>query len=180
MVDFKKRLAGKTAEKPTNPIELYNTLDREIDKGPLRPAQVAVLSDWFSNHLSARDVIVKLHTGQGKTLIGLLMLQARLNAGTGPSLYLCPDTYLIAQTREQARQFGFATCTADPELPDEFLNGSKILVTSVQKLFNGLTKFGLNRQLLRAGLKAGMLARMFEVKEAGSKGEPHADRHGVD
>ena len=34
--------------------------------------------------------------------------------------------------------------------------------------------------VLRAGLKAGMLARMFEVKEAGSKGEPHADRHGVD
>ena len=93
-----------------------------------------------------RDIIVKLHTGQGKTLIGLLMLQARLNAGKGPALYLCPDNYLIAQTCDQAKQFGIATCTADGELPDEFINGNKILVASVQKLFNGITKFGLHKQ----------------------------------
>lgn len=48
--------------------------------------------------------------------------------------------------KEQARQFGIATCTADTELPDEFKNGDKILVVSVQKFFNGLTRFGLNRQ----------------------------------
>jgi replicative superfamily II helicase len=74
------------------------------------------------------------------------MLQSRLNAGRGPGVYLCPDNFLIAQTCEQARQFGVATCTADPELPDEFSDGKRILVTSVQKLFNGLTKFGLNQQ----------------------------------
>lgn len=146
MVDFKKRLAGKQAQKPTDPIKLYETLDRAHDKGPLRPAQLAVLKSWFADHQDTRDIIVKLHTGQGKTLIGLLMLQARLNAGKGPALYLCPDNYLIAQTCDQAKQFGIATCTADPELPDEFINGDKILVASVQKLFNGITKFGLHRQ----------------------------------
>ena len=146
MVNFKKRLAGRKAEKPTDPVKLYETLDRAHDKGPLRPAQLAVLADWFGNHQNTRDIIVKLHTGQGKTLIGLLMLQARLNAGKGPALYLCPDNFLIAQTCEQAEQFGIATCAADPELPDEFMRGDKILVASVQKLFNGLTKFGLNRQ----------------------------------
>jgi replicative superfamily II helicase len=87
-----------------------------------------VLSDWFANHQSTRDVIVKLHTGQGKTLIGLLLLQARLNAGKGPALYLCPDNFLIVQTCDQAKQFGIATCTADPELPDEFVNSDRILV----------------------------------------------------
>ena len=146
MVNFKKRLAGRKAEKPTDPVQLYETLDRAHDKGPLRPAQLAVLCDWFRNHQNTRDIIVKLHTGQGKTLIGLLMLQARLNAGKGPALYLCPDNFLIAQTCEQAEQFGIATCAADPELPDEFMHGEKILVASVQKLFNGLTKFRLNRQ----------------------------------
>jgi replicative superfamily II helicase len=30
-------------------------------------------------------------------------------------------------------------------VPEEFLNSNRILVTSVQKLFNGMTKFGLNR-----------------------------------
>jgi len=146
LVDFKKRLSGKTAERPTDPIKLYDTLDRAHDKGPLRPAQLAVLQSWSADHRSDRDVIVKLHTGQGKTLIGLLMLQSQLNSGKGPALYLCPDNFLIDQTIEQAKQFGISTCEADPDLPDEFLSGDKILVTSVQKLFNGLTKFGLNRK----------------------------------
>jgi superfamily II DNA or RNA helicase len=74
LVDFKNRLASKKNEKLTDPVKLYDTLDRAHDKGPLRPAQVAVLSDWFAKHQSDRDIIVKLHTGQGKTLIGLLML----------------------------------------------------------------------------------------------------------
>lgn len=138
MVDFRKRLAGKKAERPIDPIKLYDTLDRAHDKGPLRPAQLSVLKEWFKNHLGDQNVIVKLHTGQGKTLIGLMMLQAQLNNGKGPALYLCPDNFLIDQTCEQAKQFGIATCKADPELPDDFLNGYKILVTSVQKLFNGL------------------------------------------
>ena len=146
MVDFKKRLGTKAAPKPTEPVKLYETLDRAHDKGPLRPAQLAVLEDWFDHHQATRNVIVKLHTGQGKTLIGLLMLQSRLNAGKGPVLYLCPDNFLIAQTCEQAKQFGIATCTAEPDLPEEFLNSQKILVTSVQKLFNGLTRFHLNKQ----------------------------------
>ena len=151
MVDFKKRLAGKKAEKPIDPVKLYDTLDRAHDKGPLRPAQLSVLIDWYNNHRESRDIIVKLHTGQGKTLIGLLLLQARLNDSKGRALYLCPDNFLIAQTCEQGKQFGISTCTAEPELPDDFLNGEKILVTSVQKLFNGLTRFGLNRQSVSVG-----------------------------
>lgn len=146
MVDFTKRLGGKTVQKPTDPIKLYDTLDRAHDKGPLRPAQIAVLGDWFTKHRADRDVIVKLHTGQGKTLIGLLILQARLNGGRGPVVYLCPNNYLVEQTREQARQFGIRTCTSEGDLPGEFLDSRSILVTSVQKLFNGMTKFGLNKQ----------------------------------
>ena len=79
MVNFKKRLAGRKKKKPVDPVKLYNTLDRAHDKGPLRPAQLAVLTEWFDHHQASRDVIVKLHTGQGKTLVGLLILQARLN-----------------------------------------------------------------------------------------------------
>jgi replicative superfamily II helicase len=146
MVDFNKRLAVKRTRKPIDPVKLYDTLDRAHDKGPLRPAQLSVLTEWFDHHQVSPDVIVKLHTGQGKTLVGLLLLQARLNDSKGPALYLCPDNFLIAQTCEQAKQFGIATCTADPDLPGDFLNGNKVLVTSVQKLFNGLTRFGLNRK----------------------------------
>ena len=83
LVDFKKRLAGKKTPKPTDPVELYDTLDRAHDKGPLRLAQEAVLEEWFSNHQSTRDVIVKLHTGQGKTLIGTPNAAVALECGKG-------------------------------------------------------------------------------------------------
>ena len=151
MVDFKKRLAGKHLTRIADPIRLYETLDRAHDKGPLRPSQESVLTAWNDGGRAAKDVIVKLHTGQGKTLVGLLMLQARLNEGKGPAVYLCPNNFLIDQTAEQAKQFGVATCMADPELPEAFLNGERILITSVQKLFNGLTKFGLNRKSTSVG-----------------------------
>ena len=151
MVDFKKRLSGGKAPALTDPISLYETLDRAVDKGPLRPSQVDVLHEWFNSRINERDIIVKLHTGQGKTLIGLLMLQSRLNQGQGPAVYLCPDNFLIAQTCEQAKQFGIKTCTANPELPDDFLNSKCILVTSVQKLFNGRTKFGINKESTSIG-----------------------------
>ena len=151
MVDFNKRLRDKKLDNFVKPLELYNSLDRASDKGPLRPAQLAVLDEWFCNRLGDRDVIVKLHTGQGKTLVGLLMLQSQLNSGNGPALYLCPDNFLIDQTIEQAKQFGISTCQANPELPADFLEGKKILVTSVQKLFNGLTKFKLQRKSINVG-----------------------------
>ena len=73
MVDFKKRLANKKAGKETDPIKLYDTLDRAVDKGPFRPSQSSVLKEWYASHQGTRDVIVKLHTGQGKTLLGLLI-----------------------------------------------------------------------------------------------------------
>lgn len=146
MVNFKKKLGGKVVEKQTDPIKLYDTLDREAGKGPLRPAQIAVLTKWFETETDRRDTIVKLHTGQGKTLIGLLILQSRLNAGHGPVVYICPNNFLVDQTCEQARQFGIRTCTSEGDLPEDFIDGKAIFVTSVQKVFNGLTKFGLNKK----------------------------------
>ena len=69
MVDFKKQLGSKKSfAKLTDPIEIYETLDRASDKGPLRPAQKAILEEWHEQRRRARDVIVKMHTGQGKTL----------------------------------------------------------------------------------------------------------------
>ncbi len=142
MVDFKKRIARTEASASIDPLELYESLDRASDKGPLRDAQAAVLADWHANRRKDQDVIVKLHTGQGKTLIGLLVLQSKLNEGVGPAVYLCPNNFLVTQTATQASQFGIKTVLAEPELPAEFLDGKAILITSVQKLFNGLTKFG--------------------------------------
>lgn len=39
-IDFTKRLGKKSATDLTDPIKLYDTLDRKVDKGPLRPVQI--------------------------------------------------------------------------------------------------------------------------------------------
>jgi len=151
MVDFKKRLVSHPVEKPLDPSEIYEKLDRASDKGPLRPAQSAVLTEWHQTLREKRDVILKLHTGQGKTLVGLLMLQSKLNETAGPAVYLCANNFLVNQTEAQARQFGVRCVTATDDLPAAFLDGDAILVTSVQKLFNGLTKFGIGSKSVNVG-----------------------------
>lgn len=149
MVDFKKKLSAKVVHSPIDPLEIYEKSDRAVDKGPLRPPQEDVLRQWYATYSAKRDLIVKLHTGQGKTLVGLLILQSLLNQKKGPAIYLCPDNYLVEQTLVQSRQFGIPACTTDGELPDDFLNSNKILITSVHKMFNGLTKFGLGRSSIK-------------------------------
>ncbi|UNC92142.1 DEAD/DEAH box helicase [Candidatus Contubernalis alkaliaceticus] len=143
MVDFKKRLGKREIARTIHPCEIYETLDRASDKGPLRPVQEQILQQWYADFIQQRDVILKLHTGQGKTLIGLLILQSRINQETGPAIYLCPDNYLVEQTCKQAESFGINYTVIDKELPDDFIDGKAILITTVKKLFNGETKFRL-------------------------------------
>lgn len=151
MVDFKKRIKKPASQKPIDPEDIYDSLDRTSEKGPLRSVQKAILADWHKERRTDRDTILKLHTGQGKTLIGLLILQSKLNEGGNPAVYLCANRFLINQTCTQATQFGFSFCTADDDLPSEFLDGKSMLITSVQKLFNGITKFGLGPKSIPVG-----------------------------
>ena len=152
MVDFRKQLGQKKIERPTNPIRIYEQLDRASDKGPLRPAQRTILEDWFAHRRQDRDVILKLHTGGGKTVIGLVMLQSYMNEGGGPVVYLCPTDQLVQQTIDQAQEFGITVVSAaSGALPAEFESGKAILVCTVQTMFNGLTRFGLGAQALSVG-----------------------------
>jgi replicative superfamily II helicase len=147
MVDFNKRLSGnKAVAKPIDPEEIYNSADRASDTGPLRPAQISVLKEWFAKRRTLKDLIIKMHTGQGETLIGLLILQSKLNETGEPALYICPNNNLVQQTLAQAKRFGIDCGAAEKDIPEAFTDGEQILVTTVQKVFNGITKFGLGPQ----------------------------------
>jgi len=145
MVDFKKRLKKQSIEKKVDPKEIYDSLDRRSETGPLRPSQEAVLDQWYALSSDQKNSIIKLHTGEGKTLIGLLILQSRLNSTNEPTIFVCPNKYLAEQVKEEAKKFGIPYCdfSNDPSLPDDFSLGKKILITHVQKVFNGKTIFGL-------------------------------------
>src|SRR5699024_10462400 len=145
MIDFKKRLSKTEIIKKTNPVELYDSLDRRSIAGPLRPAQEKILSEWYESRKEDKDLIIKLHTGEGKTLIGLLILQSKINAKKGPCLFVCPNKYLVHQVKRDAKKFGISYCSIKQNntLPNDFIDGKKILITHVQKVFNGKTIFGL-------------------------------------
>ena len=152
-IDFKKKLASRTLAPKTDPIELYGTLDRKSVAGPLRPAQEAVLSEWYTKRRSDKDLIIKLHTGEGKTLVGLLLLQSLLNSKEGPCLYICPNKYLVKQVCSEADKFGIPFCTFEEgaDIPNDFLSGSKLLITHVQKVFNGRSIFGIGNNYQKTG-----------------------------
>lgn len=116
------------------------------ETGPLRPSQKLILEDWFSNKKNNKNNIIKLHTGEGKTLIGLLLLQSRINSDSGACVFVCPNKYLAEQVKLEAKKFGIPFCdfSSGPDLPDEFVSGKKLLITHVQKVFNGKTVFGIN------------------------------------
>jgi hypothetical protein len=144
-IDLRKLVPPKKPQKPIDPLEIWNGLDRAVGKEYLRPIQEQVLSQWFGQR-TRPDTIIKMNTGTGKTLVGLMMLQSSLNEGLGPALYLCPDKYLVKQVLDQAKQFG-VNCAAfsdtSRDIPAEFLNGEAILVTNIKKFFNGKSVFGV-------------------------------------
>jgi hypothetical protein len=146
MVDFTKLRSHKDSLKNANPIEIFKDLDKKVGKEYLRPAQEYVLDHWYKKFQDQKDTIIKLPTGHGKTLIGLLILQSSLKEGKGPAVYLCPNTYLVNQTVEQAKFFGIKSVTSGQgvELPNEFLNSEAILITTCNKMFTGYSKFGVS------------------------------------
>lgn len=153
MVDFKKRLKKKSLPKKVNPVDIYDSLDRRSETGPLRPSQERVLAEWYSSRKNENNNIIKLHTGEGKTLIGLLLLHSKINSEEGPCLYICPNKYLAEQVRQEAQKFGIPICeiSEQNDLPEEFIVGRNILITHVQKVFNGRTIFGLGNKSVTVG-----------------------------
>lgn len=152
-IDFKKRLKKSDSEIKKDPIEIYGGLDRKSITGPLRPVQKNILKDWYENRKDDKDLIIKLHTGAGKTLIGLLILMSKLNNKDGPCLYICPNIYLVKQVCAEADKFGVNYCVINEsnEIPDSFSMGKSILITHAQKVFNGRSIFGINASYINVG-----------------------------
>lgn len=153
MIDFRTKLKTKATTKKIDPLEIYDSLDRRSETGDLRPSQIEILTEWFTNRKDEKNNIVKLHTGEGKTLIGLLILTSKLNSSEGPCLYLCPNKYLVQQVKHEAEKFGIPFCVIgdDNDIPEDFYTGKCILITHVQKVFHGFTKFGLRSRSVAVG-----------------------------
>lgn len=80
MVNFNEKLGITEEVAETDPLKIYENLDRSTEKGPLRSEQIEILKKWYSRRKDEKNLILKLNTGKGKTIIGLLILLSKLNS----------------------------------------------------------------------------------------------------
>jgi hypothetical protein len=142
MVDFEALLAGLEQEAPIEPRELHSQLDKAPGYGYLRDVQAQVLTAWHARR-HERDIVVKVNTGGGKTIDGLIILQSYLNEGIGPALFVAPSRYLVNQVRAEAEKIGIDTTTNVDGAA--YLNSEAIGVINAYELVNGRTKFSERR-----------------------------------
>lgn len=139
--DFKKLARGGAISSITDPTALFDALPNKAEGyGYLRAVQKTILDAW-SPRRNERDLAIKTNTGGGKTIAGLLILQASIHEGIAPALYLAPDPHLAKQVLGESAKLGLATVD-DPE-STKFLSGEAICVTTMQVLINGKSRFGL-------------------------------------
>lgn len=144
MVDFSK--LKKIEKKPEiiNPVDIFRRMPKPEGINDLYSSQSEVLNAWFEKR-ERKDSIIKLHTGGGKTMVGLLIAQSTMNELKEPVLYLAPTTQLVNQTCDKARELGIPAVKykrGEP-LSQEFVNGKAIMIATYSALFNGKSKFGV-------------------------------------
>ncbi len=144
MVDFEKLRTKKKAVEVFEPSEIFRRLPKPAGINDLYTSQAEVLQSWFGRR-NERDVVLKLHTGGGKTLVGLLVGQSTLNETKEPVLYLTPTVQLVDQTMEKARAHGVSAVRYETGQPlnDDFVNAKAMMVATCKALFNGRSKFGI-------------------------------------
>jgi len=151
-LDFSRITTSSTSDSATEPRRIFSALPSKDGKYSYpRDVQSEVWESWHLRR-EERDLVIKMNTGSGKTVVGLIALKSCLNEGIGPAVYIAPDVPLSNQVTEEAKRLGLEV-TDNPGSP-RFLQGHAILVANVYKLFNGLSVFGVkggSRQPIELG-----------------------------
>lgn len=143
MVDFSKYARRKPMATITDPIALFESLDRKASHIELRNAQKVALTG-LSSRRSEIDVVLKMPTGMGKSTVALLYLLSYMRESGGPGVYLCPTVQLVEQVLDEASKLGIKAhhyAAGQPHPDPECLNGKSVIVCTYDKLFNSRTTF---------------------------------------
>lgn len=142
-IDFSKLSAALNQKNIIEPREIFLSLTNKSQKynGYLRDVQTEVLELWYQNR-NKKDNIIKMNTGSGKTVVGLLLLKSCINENKGKCVYVVPDNYLVEQVIKEANDLGI-NVTKDIDNIN-FISGKAILVINIHKLINGKSVFGIN------------------------------------
>ena len=145
-IDFSKLSAELNQKNIIEPREIFLSLTNKSPKynGYLRDVQTEVLELWYQNR-NKKDNIIKMNTGSGKTVVGLLLLKSCINENKGKCVYVVPDNYLVEQVIKEANDLGI-NVTKDIDNIN-FISGKAILVINIHKLINGKSVFGINGKI---------------------------------
>ena len=97
-IDFGKLNTGNNVNTILQPRELFTALPNKKEgkfQYP-RDVQSQVWDSWFKRREES-DLVIKMNTGSGKTIVGLLILKSSLNENKVPAAYIVPDNYLVQQ-----------------------------------------------------------------------------------
>ena len=140
MIDFSK-LGAKTARSSFEPRDIFMSLptkDKQYEYP--RDVQSEVWKQW-SERRSQKNTIIKMNTGSGKTVVGLIILKSCLDENKGPAIYVAPDNYLVQQVCAEADKLGIRVARDENEY--DFIMKRAILVINIHKLVNGKSIFGM-------------------------------------
>lgn len=142
MIDFNIIGIGDVANTATLPREIFQALPKKDNSKFQYPRDVQseVWAKWYEIK-DKKNTILKMNTGGGKTVVGLLILKSCLNEKKGPAVYLVPDNYLVQQVIDEAKNLGISATTDENSIG--FLAGNDILIANIYKLVNGKSKFGV-------------------------------------
>ena len=143
MVDFTNLRKKKEKNLYTDPREIFFSIPKS-GLNDLWTSQSEVLDEWYKNRI-VKNTIIKLHTGGGKTLVGLIIAKSIMNETNGPVLYLVPTIQLMEQVYEKSLQYGIEADKFDDayDLSNGFQKKDSILIATYARLFNGRSKFGI-------------------------------------
>lgn len=145
-IDFSKLSAAISQKNIIEPREIFLSLTNKAPKynGYLRDVQTEVLEMWYQNR-NKKDNIIKMNTGSGKTVVGLLLLKSCMNENKGKCVYVVPDNYLVEQVIKEANDLGINVTKDVDDI--NFISGKAILIINIHKLVNGKSVFGINEKI---------------------------------
>lgn len=145
-INFSKLSAAINQRDTVEPREIFLSLTNKAPKynGYLRDVQTEVLEMWYQNR-NKKDNIIKMNTGSGKTVVGLLLLKSCMNENKGKCVYVVPDNYLVEQVIKEANDLGVNVTKDINDI--NFISGKAILIINIHKLVNGKSVFGINEKI---------------------------------
>lgn len=148
-IDFGKLSGNNSMDTVLPPREIFSVLPEKHDRYDYpRDVQAEVMNKWFDAR-NQKDIVIKMNTGSGKTLVGLLLLKSCLNEKKGPAVYVVPDPYLVNQVIKEARDLGIDVTDNPRSL--SFRKGESILVINIYKLINGKSVFEVDSPEISVG-----------------------------